>query len=411
MPKIARELTDLALRKLKEPGLYSVGGVAGLQFRILPSGGRTWILRVMVAGKRRDIGLGGYPTVTLAAARDAARAAHEAIRGGLDPVEQKRAKRTALIAARGSAVTFDDAARQYIEAMRHEWRNAKHEAQWSSTLATYASPIIGTLAVRDIDLSHVVRILDPIWRSKTETAVRLRGRIESVLDWCAVQGYRAAENPARWKGYLDKVLPRPSKIAEREHFPALLWRDIGPFMAELRGRDGVGARAVEFAILTATRSGEVRGARWSEIDLEAGTWTIPGERMKARKGHRVPLSDQAVAVLNSMQRHSEYVFAGAKHDTRLSDMSLTAVLRRMGHAVITIHGFRSSFRDWAAENTNYPREVAEMALAHAIGNDVEAAYRRGDLFEKWRRLMRDWAKYCDTPAQTSSVTPIRSTAA
>lgn len=413
MPKIARELTDLALRKMKEPGLYSVGGVAGLQFRILPSGGRTWILRVMVAGKRRDIGLGGYPTVSLAGARDAARAARESIRSGIDPVEQKRTQRATMIAARVSAVTFDDAARQYIETMSHAWRNAKHEAQWVSTLATYASPVIGPLAVRDIELSHVVRILEPIWTTKTETAARLRGRIESVLDWCAVRGYRQADNPARWKGRLDKLLPKPAKVAKRAHFSALPWREMGVFMTELRSREGIGARAVQFAILTAARSGEVRGARWSEFDLQAGTWTIPGARMKAGKEHRVPLSDQALAVLESMPRGDDFVFPGSRQGAMLSDMSLTAVLRRMGHADITVHGFRSAFRDWAAEATNYPREVAEMALAHAIGNDVEAAYRRGDLFEKRRRMMRDWAKFCDTPvpAPAAGVTPIRSTAA
>jgi integrase len=388
MPKVAKELTDLALRRLKEPGMYAAGGVAGLHFRILPSGGRTWILRVTVGGKRRDIGLGGYPTVSLAGARDAARAARESIRSGIDPVEQKRVQRTTMIAARGSAVTFDDAARQYIEAMSHAWRNAKHEAQWVSTLATYASPVIGPLAVRDIELSHVVRILEPIWSTKTETAVRLRGRIESVLDWCAVRGYRQADNPARWKGHLDKLLPKPAKVAE-----------------------GIGARALEFAILTAARSGEVRGACWSEFNLQAGTWTRPGDRMKAGKEHRVPLSDQAQAVLESMPRGHDFVFPGSKDGSMLSDMSLTAVLRRMGHADITVHGFRSAFRDWAAEATNYPREVAEMALAHAIGNDVEAAYRRGDLFEKRRRMMRDWAKFCDTTAPAAVVTPIRSTAA
>lgn len=221
----------------------------------------------------------------------------------------------------------------------------------------------------------------------------------------------AGGQPSSLEGHLDKLLPKPAKVAKRAHFPALPWREMGAFMTELRAREGIGARAVEFAILTAARSGEVRGARWSEFDLQAGTWTIPGDRMKAGKEHRVPLSDQALAVLESMPRRDDFVFPGSREGSMLSDMSLTAVLRRMGHADITVHGFRSAFRDWAAETTNYPREVAEMALAHAIGNDVEAAYRRGDLFEKRRRLMRDWAKFCDTLTSAADVTPIRSTAA
>ncbi|WP_223300216.1 tyrosine-type recombinase/integrase [Methyloversatilis sp. RAC08] len=411
VPKLAPELSDLSVRRLTAPGFHAVGGVSGLHLQVLPSGARTWILRVMVGGKRRDMGLGGYPDVTLAKARENARDAKDKIRKGIDPIAERLALKSALCSARGAQITFDEAAAKYIEAMSHEWKNAKHQGQWAATLREYASPFIGSLLVSDIKLAHVEQVLSPIWTTKTETATRVRGRIEAVLNWATVRGYRHGENPARWKGHLDKLLPRPSKVAKVEHFAALPWQEVGAFMEKLRERTGTSARAVELAILTAARSNEVRGATWAEIDLDAALWIIPGDRMKASKEHRIPLPADAVALLRALPRIEgrEVVFASPRGG-KLSDMSLTAVLRRMA-VPATVHGFRSTFRDWAAEATNYPRDVAEMALAHSIGDKVEAAYRRGDLFEKRRRMMDDWAKFCRQTSVGADVTPIRSNTA
>lgn len=407
MPKKAKELSALEVGRLKQAGLYAVGGVAGLHLQVLPSGARSWILRVMIGGKRRDMGLGGYPDVPLAQAREKAREARETIAQGIDPVAQRAAARSALAAQRGASISFDECARKYIEAKAPEWKNAKHVAQWVTTLDTYASPIVGKLQVRDVTLSHIVRILEPIWTTKTETATRLRGRIENVLDWATVRGYRHGENPARWKGHLDKILAKPGKVAKVEHHAALAVDDIGAFMKNLRTREGIAARALEVLILTATRSGEIRGATWGEIDEANATWTIPGERMKAGKEHRVPLSPKVLEILRDLPRLADnpLVFPAPRAKGPLSDMTLTAVMRRMEVDAVP-HGFRSTFRDWAAERTNYPREVAEMALAHTIGDKVEAAYRRGDLFEKRRRMMDDWARFCDTVRKAGEVVPL-----
>lgn len=412
MPKVAKELSALEVNRLNTPGLWFVGGVAGLGLQVLPTGGRTWILRTTVAGKRRDIGLGGFPTVTLAGARQAARSIREKIKQGIDPVDEAKAMRGALAASRASEMTFADAAKAFISAKEAEWSNLKHAAQWRNTIATYIEPIIGKVYVRDIETSHIAKVLEPIWLTKNETASRLRGRIESILDWSAVRGYRKGDNPARWRGHLDHILAKPSKVQKVEHHAALPYAEMGVFMEQLRKQEGMGARALEFAIFTAMRSGEVRGATWDEINLDQNIWIIPGERMKAKKEHRVPLSDNAVTLLRALPRFgdSKLLFPNNKGDI-LSDMTLTAVLRRMTTSV-TAHGFRSTFRDWAAERTNYPREVAEMALAHTLENKVEAAYLRTDMFEKRRRMMRDWAKFCATPPPTgaTTVTPIGVTA-
>lgn len=405
MARKAKELGALEVGRLDSPGLHFVGGVAGLALQVTGTGARSWILRVMVGGKRRDMGLGGYPDVLLAGAKEAAREARKQIKNGIDPIEDGRAKRSALAAAVASAMTFSEAAKAYIAVKEHEWKNDKHGDQWRNTLATYADPVIGNVFVRDIEQSHVMRVLEPIWMSKTETAKRLRGRIEKVLDWARVRGYRSGENPARWRGHLDTLLQAPGKVQTVEHHPALPIDDLGAFMVELRKQEGMGARALEFAILTAARSGEVRGATWSEIDLDDATWTIPAARMKMKREHRAVLNDEAVALLNSLPRTSDLIFPNTKGD-KLSDMTLTAVLRRMNRSDITAHGFRSTFRDWCSERTNYPRDVAEMALAHAIGDKVEAAYRRGDLFEKRRRLMRDWGKFSGKVQTAATVTAI-----
>ena len=411
MPKKAAELGPLQVSRLKIPGLHAVGGVAGLRLQVSPSGARSWILRIMIGAKRSDKGLGGYPDVTLAGARDAARVVRAKIAGGVDPIAESRSNRSALQAAVAAAWTFDQCAAAYIEAKAPEWSNAKHAAQWTATLSTYASPVMGNLHARDIGLPHVLEVLRPIWKTKTETATRVRARLEAVLDWAHTHGYRAGLNPARWKGHLDNLLPKPSKVAKEEHHAALPIGAMGQFMADLRKHEGIGARALEFAILTAARSGEVRGATWPEFDLDVAVWTVPAERMKARKEHRVPLSEAALAVLRTLPRieGADLVFP-APRGGKLSDMTLTAVLRRMKVAAVP-HGFRSTFRDWCAEHTNFPRDAAEMALAHAIGDKVEAAYRRGDLFSKRIRMMSTWADYCGRVQTDAAVVPLRRKAA
>jgi len=339
------------------------------------------------------MGLGGYPEVPLAAARDAARAAREKIRRGVDPIEEAKQARSSLLSQQASAITFAEAATQYIEAHEAGWRNTKHAQQWRNTITKYANPVLGKLLVRDVTAAHVISVLEPIWRTKTETASRLRNRIELILASATARGYRSGPNPAAWRGHLDKLLPPPSRVAKKRHHPALPYAQAPAFMARLREQSGVGARALEFVILTAARSGEVRGARWEEFDEDSATWVVPASRMKAGREHRVPLSPAALQVLRAQREVAvnDWVFPGLK-DRPLSDMTLSAVLRRMGVAAVP-HGFRSTFRDWCAEQTHYPNEVAEMALAHIVADKVEAAYRRGDLLERRRQLMDDWASF------------------
>lgn len=408
-------MTALDVRRLATPGLHFVGEVAGLALQVLPTGGRTWVLRFTAGGRRREMGLGGYPEVSLADARVKARTAKESIKRGIDPIEHLKATRLALKASDAATVTFDDAVEAYMSTHRSGWRSTKHAAQWAATLAQYASLVIGDLNVADIELPHVLRVLEqPVdgrrfWESRTETAARLRSRIELVLDWCKGRGYRSGENPAAWRGNLDAQLPKPTKLKKVAHHPAVSLDGLSGFMNELRHRDGIAARALEFLILTAARSGEVRGMMWSEVDLGAGVWTIPGARMKAGREHRIPLSTPALATLNGLPRLDgvPYVFPAPRAAT-LSDMSLLAVMRRMGRKEVP-HGFRSTFRDWAAERTAYPSELAEMALAHTIPGKVEAAYRRGDMLERRRQMMVDWARFCDAPiARGPSIVNIRS---
>lgn len=410
MSRIAKELSALEVGRLNEPGTYAVGGVLGLQLQII-GGSKSWILRTTVGNKRRRMGLGSYPTVTLARAREKAREAHGKIDDGADPILERQQAKSALRAKQAKALTFDEACRKFIDARSDEWRNAKHRQQWINTLQTYASPVMGKLQVQDVDKEHILQVLEPIWKDKTETASRLRGRIESVLDWATARGHREGLNPARWRGHLDKLLAKPEKIAKVEHHAALDVDAVSGFVSALRQRPGTSARALEFTILTAARSGEVRGAKWSEIDLDKAVWTVPAERMKAEKEHRVPLSAQAVTLLKALPRieDNDLVFP-APMGGMLSDMALTAVTRRM-EAPCVPHGFRSTFRDWASERTNFPRDVAEMALAHAIGDKTEAAYRRGDLFDKRRLMMDAWAVFCETPpAKGTNVVPLHKAA-
>ena len=394
MPKKAKDLSALEVSRLTAPGHHAVGGVAGLYLYVLDTGARSWVLRTMVGTKRRHMGLGGYPDVPLAQAREKARAANIEVSQGTDPIAQRVALASQLKAQQATQKTFEEAAKAYMEAHEKAWKNPKHRAQWGSTLKTYAYPHIGSLLVKDIDQEHVMKVLEPIWATKTETATRLRGRIESVLDWATTRKYRSGENPARWKGHLDNLLPAPSDIQKVESHRAVDYNDMAQFMADLRVREGLAARALEFAILCASRSGEVRGALWSEINREKAIWTIPAERMKAGKEHRVPLSTPAVKLLEALPRSdsSDLVFAGAD-DKPLSDMALTAVMRRMEVDAVP-HGFRSTFRDWVGDCTNHPRDVAEFALAHKLSDKVDASYRRSDALEKRRQMMEEWADFC-----------------
>ena len=406
MPKLASEMGALAVSKVNTPGLHFVGYVRGLALQVKSTGAKSWILRSVVVGRRRDMGLGAYPSVGLAQARQKASEARELIRQGVDPIERQRSALSALKASLASQMTFEETAKAYVSAHETTWKNAKHAQQWRNTLKDYAYPAFGDLLVKDIAKEHVLAVLKPIWNSKNETASRIRGRIELVLSYAMQAGYRPEGlNPARWKGGLDKLLAAPSKVQKTKHFKALAANEISEFIKKLEQVQGQGARALEFAILTATRSGEVRGATWSEFDIKGKMWTIPAVRMKAGKEHRVPLSSSAIKLLESLAvTESELVFPSPRGGM-LSDMTLTGVLRRM-KVKVTAHGFRSTFRDWVAESTTFPNEVAEMALAHTISNKSEASYRRGDLFEKRAVMMEEWSRFINTPTLPATIHPI-----
>jgi integrase len=404
-------LTTKEVAKLTEPGRYGDG--KGLYLQVTPAGVRSWLLRYERSGRERAMGLGPVDDFTLDEARERARRARQLLQDGIDPIDARqteRAKQKAE-AARADAknITFQECAEKYFKFHSPKWNNAKHSAQFLSTLKMYAYPVLAKLPVAAIDKALVLRAIEPIWYTKTETASRVRGRIESVLDFAKTRGYRSGDNPAAWQGNLVHALPARNTIAKVEHHAALPFVDIPAFMADLVSREGIAARALEFAILNAARTGEVIGARWSEIDLEGKVWTIPAGRMKAKKEHRVPLSGKALQILKALPREEEFVFPGGRKNSAISNMAMAELLKRMGRLDITVHGFRSTFRDWAAETTHYPNHVVEQALAHVIGDKVEAAYRRGDLFEKRRKLMAEWAGYCARPAMAgkSNVTPMR----
>jgi integrase len=413
MARITGRLTALKVERAKRPGMYADGGGLYLQ---VTQGGASWIYRYMLGGRAREMGLGPLALFGLSDARaralDARRLRHE----GIDPIEARKAARMQARLDSARAMTFEQCAEAYIEAHRAGWRNAKHAAQWQATLTTYAEPIIGRLPVQAIDTALVLKVLEPIWTTKPETAGRVRGRIESILDWAKVRGYRAGENPARWRGHLDKLLPARGKVRRVEHHAAMSHAALPGFLMTLRQQEGIAARALEFAILTAARTGETLGARYSELDLLDKTWTVPPGRMKAGKAHRVPLSARALAILEEMQSFrpagdpDSYVFPGGKPGRPLSNMAFLMLLRRIGHADLTAHGFRATFKTWASERTGFQNEIVEASLAHVIGSKVEQAYRRGDLFEKRRRLMQQWATFCMTAAgqeAASNVTTIR----
>ncbi|RIA45411.1 tyrosine-type recombinase/integrase [Dichotomicrobium thermohalophilum] len=391
-----------------KPGIYHDGG--GLRLVVATSGARKWVFRYTINGRRRDMGLGRFPDVELAEARQVATRARRQVKAGIDPIVARDAEKRAV-------PTFTSLAAEYIRAHRRSWRNPKHARQWVATLKTYARHKIGARSVDALGTDDILAVLRPIWLSKTETAKRLQGRIENVLDYGAAHGYRDAMNPARWRGHLDKLLPNPSRVKQTAHHPAMPYSDLPAFYRELEATPGLAYAALRFLILTACRTSEVLGARWDEVDLESGVWTVPAERMKAvagaRREHRVPLSAPALALLESLPRvgNSPFVFPGARPGRPLSNMALLQAMRRMGYGKdgprghYVPHGFRSAFRDWAGEVSSFPRDVCEMALAHTIDNKVEAAYRRGDLFEKRRKLMEAWAAHCAVPAG-ANVTPL-----
>jgi integrase len=402
-------LTAKRVEREKRPGRYRDGGVRGLYLQVGPTGGKSWLLRFERDGRERWLGLGPLDIVDLRTARERARAARLLLLDGIDPIDHRKAERAKLAAAKAKLLLFREAAESYFNQHEGKWKNAKHRAQFVSTLKQYAFPVLGDMAVSEIDTAAVLRAIEPIWKEKTETASRVRGRIESVLDWATVRGYRQGDNPARWKGHLSEVLPTRGQVAKVEHHAALPYRDIPAFMAELRKRESVAARALEFTILAAARTGETIGAQKFEISLADKTWAIPAGRMKGGKEHKIPLSDRAVELLRALPTEdgNDFVFLGPRGGSGLSNMAMMQLLKRMGRGDITVHGFRSSFRDWASETTNFPNHVVEMALAHVIENKAEAAYRRGELLAKRRQLAEAWSKFCTSPPPAGAVLPMR----
>ncbi len=414
MPRPVGRLSALDAARAKKRGkrgMYADGD--GLYLQISASGAASWVYRFMLNGTARYMGLGSFPTVTLSAARLKASDARLLRGEGVDPIKARDEVRAKARLEAARSISFRDAAEQYMAAHKDEWANAKHAAQWASTMQAYAFPIFGELPVQNVDVTLVMRAVEPIWGTKRETASRVRGRIEAVLNWATAYGYRSGANPARWRGHMKNLLAKRPKRQQVKHHPALPYGEIGAFMVGLRRQQGTAASALEFLILTTGRAGEIIGARWNEVNIGEALWTVPAERVKSGREHRVPLSPAALTIINAMQEvrttgHGNgFVFPGGKRDRPLSDTALRAVLKRLRRSDVTVHGFRSSFRDWAAERTNYPREVAEMALGHAVGDKVEVAYRRSDLFEKRRRLMDEWTKFCHSGARSGEVVAIR----
>jgi integrase len=403
----SHRLSPQAVRHATVRGLYADGW--GLYLLVGRNGTKSWVYRYRQDGRLRDMGLGPLRLVSLAEAREEAQVWRKLRHKGADPIAARRAEKAEKRLQSARAISFRQCAERYIAAHRAGWKNAKHAAQWPSTLATYAYPIFGEFAVQAVDVALVMQALEPIWQNKPETASRVRQRIEAVLDWAKALKFREGENPARWRGHLENLLPAPTKIRQVEHHAALPYSEIGAFMGAVRGQEGVAARALELTILTAARTGEVIGAGWDEFDLAGGMWTVPAERMKAQREHRVPLSAPALALLTALHetRTGEFVFSGARRGKPISNMAMLMLLRRMGRGELTAHGFRSTFRDWAAERTNFPSKIAEMALAHVVSDKVEAAYRRGDLVAKRRQLMDAWGRYCTAPPAAGEVVALR----
>jgi integrase len=387
------KLTAVFVAQVNQPGRYHDG--AGLYLQVRSAKEKSWLFRF----RRKWMGLGPVRDVSLAEARSAAAKCRKMLIAGIDPLEARRAEKRKAV----SGTTFKECAERYIASHQSSWKNPKHRQQWRNTLSTYVYPVFGEHPVGAVDTGLVIKVLEPLWSTKPETASRLRGRIQSVLDWARARGYRHGENPALWAGHLSQILPATRKVRTASHHAALPCDELPEFMAELREREGISARALEFTILTAARTGEAIGAKWSEIDLKAGVWAVPAERMKSGREHRVPLSDRVLELIAELPHDGDHLFPGSRPGACLSNMALLKVLERMGRADLTTHGFRSTFRDWTAERTNYPRDIAEAALAHAVADKTEAAYRRGDALDKRRRLMGEWARYCSEPSTQGGV--------
>jgi len=399
--RLVNRLTATAVRNAKKPGYLADGG--GLYLQVSPSNAgdgspaKSWIFRYQLNKRQREMGLGSLQAFTLAEARDRAERCRKLLADKQDPIAVREASRATAALEAAQALTFDDCAAKYISAHHKSWKNPKHREQWANTLKAYVSPVFGAVPVQEVDTASVKRALEDIWDDKTETASRVRGRIEKVLAWATVQGLRQGENPARWKNHLDQSLARRSKVARVKPRAALPYSDVAGFVAQLKTMDGLAPLALEFTILTAARTGEVIGATFDEFDFDAKTWTVPGERMKSGRTHVVPLSSRALQLVKAQHKvaTSRYVFPGMRPSQPMSNMAMLALLKRMDRTDITVHGFRSTFRDWAAEVTDFPGEVAEMALAHVVSDKTEAAYRRGTMKEKRRKMMDAWAKYCE----------------
>jgi integrase len=404
MVRALNRLSDVAVRAKKRPGYFADGG--NLYLRVAPGGTKGWMFRFTMGGKTRDAGLGSYPTVSLVRAREEADRCRRLLAEGLDPIVARTEQRQAARLKAAKARTFGECAREFIAARELGWRNNKTSLLLHASLKRYVYPTLGPLPVQAIDTGLVMKVLEPLWGETPTTASRLRGSIEAVLNAAKARGYRSGENPAAWRGHLDQLLPARSKVRRVRHHAALAYGEVPGFMELIRAREGMSPRALELMILTATRTSEAIGAHWDEIDLKNLTWTIKAERMKSGRAHRVPLSPRAVAILEEMAkvRVNAFVFPGMKQGRPLSDMGVRVLLRELRPG-ITKHGFRSSFRDWAAETTSFPNHVVEMALAHAIADGTEAAYRRGDLFEKRRKLMEAWASYCER--KSAEVLPLQ----
>jgi integrase len=395
------KLNSLEVGRLREKGMYGDGG--GLYLQVSAGKTKSWIFRFKLDGKSREMGLGPVHTIGLADARAKATECRRSLLEGVDPIDARKSRRAAKRLECAKAVTFAECAKLYVKAHSPGWRNERHVAQWTSTIETYLDPVLGDLAVQSVDVRLILKVLEPIWQNKTETASRLRGRIEAILDWAIAHGFRQGDNPARWRGHLQSLLPAPSKIHTVRHLSALPYSEMPAFIQKLHLQQGAVARALEFLILTGARTGEVIGATHDEFANSEKLWIIPGSRMKSGKDHRVPLNARSLDIINEMQGISKtHLFSTGRRGRPLSPMTILALLKRMEWADLTAHGFRSTFRDWAAEVTDHDRDVVEMALAHAIGSKVEAAYRRGDLMEKRRKLMDDWERFCLTPIAGTS---------
>lgn len=407
-------LTALGVSRLREPGMYPDGG--NLWVQVSPSGTKSWALRYTLNGKARQAGLGSLLDLTLSEARDLAREARRLLKEGRDPIEERRAKLAAQRADVAKTLTFKQAAERFIAAHKAGWKSEKHAEQWTATLTSYAYPVVGDLAASAIDTALVLKVLEPIWTGKPETASRVRGRVESVLSWATARGYRTGPNPAAWRGHLDRLLPAKSKVKKVRNHPAVPIDEVPALTAALRASPSSSSSALQFMLLTAGRTGEIIGATWHEIDTNAKTWVVPASRMKGAREHRVPLSDEALAILEALPREdgNPHLFLGGRKGHGLSNMSLLMLLKGLpDFSSYVPHGLRSSFRDWAGERTNFPRELAEQALAHQVGDETERAYRRADALERRRKLMAAWAKFATSEPRspaTDNVIGIRKNA-